>query len=144
MNAARPKPIDISFEEVYEAYKHVKANKGAEGVDGESIAEFEEKLYDNLYKIWNRMSSGSYFPPPVREKEIDKRGGGTRKLGIPTVGDRIAQAVVKARLEPEMDKEFHDDSYGYRPKKSAFDALERARKRCWEFDWVLDLSLIHI
>lgn len=139
MNTA--KPFSISKWEVFEAYKHVKANQGAAGVDGESIAEFEEKWKDNLYKIWNRLSSGSYFPPPVREKEIDKRDGGKRTLGIPTVGDRIAQAVVKARLEPEMDQKFHDDSYGYRPKRSALDAVGQARKRCWEFDWVLDMDI---
>jgi len=139
MNAA--KPYSISRQEVFDAYKHVKANKGAAGVDGESIEEFEENLKSNLYKIWNRLSSGSYFPPPVREKEIDKRDGGKRKLGIPTVGDRIAQTVVKVRLEPEMDRMFHEDSYGYRPKKSALDAVGQARKRCWEFDWVLDMDI---
>jgi RNA-directed DNA polymerase len=139
MNTA--KPFSISKQEVFDAYKRVKANKGAAGVDEESIAEFEENLKDNLYKIWNRMSSGSYFPPPVREKEIDKRDGGKRTLGIPTVGDRIAQAVVKAILEPEMDVMFHADSYGYRPKRSALDAVEQARKRCWEFDWVLDMDI---
>jgi RNA-directed DNA polymerase len=139
MNAA--KPYSISKQEVYDAYKHVKANKGAAGVDGESIEEFEEKLKDNLYKIWNRLSSGSYFPPPVREKEIDKRGGGKRTLGIPTVADRIAQAVVKTRIEPKIDEIFHKDSYGYRPKKSALDAVEQARKRCWEYDWVLDMDI---
>ena len=139
MNAA--KPFSITRQEVFDAYEHVKANKGAEGIDGETIAAFEEKLKDNLYKIWNRMSSGSYYPPPVLVCEIDKRDGGIRLLGIPTVADRIAQAVVKARMEPTMDLLFHKDSYGYRPRKCALDAIAQARKRCWEYDWVLDMDI---
>ena len=102
-----------------EAYERVKANKGAAGVDEESIGEFEKNLKDNLYKIWNRMSSGSYFPPPVKVVEIPKSDGKMRKLGIPTVSDRIAQMVVKIYLEPVIDPYFHPDSYGYRPGKSA-------------------------
>ena len=139
MNEA--KPFCISKKEVWEAYKRVKANKGAAGVDDQSIEDFEKRLKKNLYKIWNRMSSGSYFPPPVRTVKIPKKNGGERKLGIPTVADRIAQQVVKARLEPEVEPLFHADSYGYRPGKSALDAVGQARKRCWRYDWVLDLDI---
>jgi RNA-directed DNA polymerase len=135
------KPFCISRNEVWEAYKRVKANKGAAGVDDESIEDFERNLKENLYKIWNRMSSGSYFPPPVRTVKIPKKNGGERKLGIPTVADRIAQQVVKARLEPELEPLFHADSYGYRPGKSALDAVGQARERCWRSDWVLDLDI---
>ena len=111
------KPFSISKQEVWEAYQKVKANHGAAGVDGQSIAEFETRVKDNLYRLWNRMSSGSYFPPPVRTVTIPKANGGERKLGIPTVSDRIAQMVVKSRLEPVVDPLFHPDSYGYRPGK---------------------------
>jgi RNA-directed DNA polymerase len=135
------KPFCISKNEVWEAYQRVKANKGAAGVDDESIEDFERKLKDNLYKIWNRMSSGSYFPPPVRTVKIPKKNGGERKLGIPTVADRIAQQVGKTRLEPEVEALFHADSYGYRPGKSALDAVDQARERCWRNDWVLDLDI---
>ena len=135
------KPFSISKVEVWEAYKRVKANKGAAGVDGQSIEEFEMDLRNNLYKLWNRMSSGSYFPQPVRRVEIPKDDGGTRPLGIPTVADRIAQTVVKQILEPELEKHFHPDSYGYRPGKSAQDAVGVARQRCWRFNWVLDLDI---
>ena len=119
----------------------MKANRGAAGVDGQSIAAFEEDLTNNLYKLWNRLSSGSYFPPPVKRVEIKKRGGGTRPLGVPTVTDRIAQAVVKASLEPELEQHFHPDSSGYRPGKSALDAVGVARQRCWRHNWVLHLDL---
>ena len=135
------KPYRISKQEVWKAYEKVKANKGAAGVDEQSIEDFDKKLKDNLYKIWNRMSSGSYFPPPVRAVEIDKDGGGKRKLGIPTVSDRIAQMVVKSRLEPEVEPLFVPDSYGYRPRKSALDAVGQARQRCWEYNWVIDLDI---
>jgi RNA-directed DNA polymerase len=135
------KPFCISKNEVWDAYKRVKANKGAAGVDDESIEDFERNLKDNLYKLWNRMSSGSYFPPPVRRVEIDKKDGGKRKLGIPTVADRIAQQVAKARLEPELEPLFHADSYGYRPGRSALEAVGQARERCWRYDWVLDLDI---
>jgi retron-type reverse transcriptase len=135
------KPFCISKKEVWEAYKRVKENKGAAGVDDQSIEDFEKRLKKNLYKIWNRMSSGSYFPPPVRTVKIPKKNGGERKLGIPTVADRIAQQVVKARLEPEVEPLFHADSYGYRPGKSALDAVGQARERCWRYDWVLDLDI---
>jgi group II intron reverse transcriptase/maturase len=137
----KAKPFCISKWEVWEGYKRVKANQGAAGVDGQSIAEFEEDLKDNLFKIWNRMSSGSYFPPPVRRVDIPKDNGGKRPLGIPTVADRIAQTVVKRYLEPILEEHFHPDSYGYRPKKSAIEAIGVARQRCWRYDWVLDLDL---
>ncbi|WP_202819973.1 group II intron reverse transcriptase/maturase, partial [Calderihabitans maritimus] len=139
MNKA--KPFNISKSEIWEAYQQVKANQGAAGVDGQTIAEFEKDLGNNLYKLWNRMSSGSYFPPPVKRVEIPKDGGGTRPLGIPAVADRIAQTVVKRRLEPELEKVFHQDSYGYRPGKSAIEAVGVARQRCWKFNWVLDLDI---
>jgi RNA-directed DNA polymerase len=139
MNEA--KPFVISKWEVWEAYKRVKANQGAAGVDEQSIAVFERDLKGNLYKIWNRMSSGSYFPSPVRMVKIPKATGGERKLGIPTVSDRIAQMVVKSRLEPAVDPLFHPDSYGYRPGKSALDAVGQARQRCWRYDWILDLDI---
>lgn len=137
----RAKPFLISKREVWEAYKRVKANKGAAGVDEQTIAEFEEDLENNLYKLWNRMSSGSYFPPPVRRVGIPKDDGGIRPLGIPTVADRIAQTVVKRYLEPKLEKHFHEDSYGYRPGKSAIEAVGVARQRCWRYDWVLDLDI---
>ena len=126
---------------VWDAYKRVKANRGAAGVDEQTIEEFERDLANNLYKLWNRMSSGSYFPPPVKRVNIEKRGGGIRPLGIPTVSDRIAQAVVKGYLEPELERYFHPDSYGYRPGKSALDAVGVARERCWRYAWVLDLDI---
>jgi RNA-directed DNA polymerase len=135
------KPYCISRWEVLEAYKKVKSNKGAAGIDEQTIEDFERKLKKNLYKVWNRMSSGSYFPPPVRTVKIPKAGGGERPLGIPTVSDRVAQMVVKNRLEPLMDPLFHSDSYGYRPKKSALDAVGRARQMCWAYDWVCDLDI---
>jgi group II intron reverse transcriptase/maturase len=127
---------------VWEAFKRVKANQGAAGVDGQSIAEFEANLSDNLYKLWNRLSSGSYFPPPVRRVVIPKReGGGERMLGIPTVSDRTAQEVARRYLEPILEPVFHTDSYGYRPGKSAIQAVTTARERCWRYDWVLDLDI---
>ena len=135
------KPFCISKFEVWDAYKRVKTNKGAAGVDGQSIAEFEMGLQDNLYKLWNRMSSGSYFPPPVLRVEIPKDDGRMRPLGIPTVSDRIAQQVVKQQLEPDLENHFHPDSYGYRPGKSALDAVGQVRKNCWKYDWVLDLDI---
>ena len=119
------KPFDIPKREVWEAFKHVKANQGAAGVDGQSLQDFEVRLADNLYKLWNRLSSGSYMPPPVRRVDIPKANGGTRPLGIPTVADRIAQEVVRRYLEPLLEPLFHADSYGYRPKRSAIDAIRR-------------------
>jgi len=135
------KPYVIPKRLVWDAYQRVKANQGAAGVDGESVAAFEANLTDNLYKVWNRMSSGSYFPPPVRLVERPKDNGSTRPLGIPTVADRVAQTVVTMVLEPEVDAHFHPDSYGYRPGKSALDAVGIARQRCWATDWVIDLDI---
>ena len=136
------KPFDISKQEVWEAYRLVKANKGAPGVDGCSLGEFESDLRNNLYKIWNRMSSGSYFPLPVKAVEIPKEhGDGVRVLGVPTVGDRIAQTVAARRLEAKVEPIFHPDSYGYRPGRSALDAVAACRRRCWEHDWVIDLDV---
>ena len=136
------KSFDISKREVWEAYQKVKANKGAAGVDGCSIEDFEKDLKGNLYKIWNRMSSGTYFPPAVKAVEIPKaHGAGTRILGVPTVADRVAQTVVAARLEKNVEPKFHDDSYGYRPGRSALDAAGRCRERCWRHDWVIDLDI---
>lgn len=139
MNQAKPFPI--TKRQVWEAYKRVKANRGGAGVDGQTLLEFEEDLENNLYKLWNRLSSGSYQPPPVKRVEIPKADGGIRPLGIPTVADRIAQMVVKQVLEPALEKQFHPDSYGYRPGKSAHQAIGRARKRCWDNDWVVDLDI---
>jgi RNA-directed DNA polymerase len=141
MSLPESKPFLISKHSVLEAWKRVKANQGAAGIDDESIQDFERKLKDNLYRIWNRMSSGSYQPPPVKTVAIPKTGGGERKLGIPTVADRVAQMVVKMHLEPKVEPLFHPDSYGYRPFKSAHDAVGQARKRCWKYDWVLDLDI---
>ena len=136
------KPFQIPKRLVWEAYKSVKANKGAAGVDGQSIEDFEKDLKGNLYKIWNRMSSGTYFPPAVRAVEIPKpHGGGTRILGIPTVADRIAQTVVALQLEPRTEAIFHEDSYGYRPGRSQQMAVAKCRERCWRKDWVLDLDV---
>jgi len=140
MSGPADKPFAISKRLVWEAYERVKANKGAAGVDGCSIEDFEKDLRGNLYKIWNRMSSGTYFPPPVKAVEIPKPGG-TRILGVPTVADRIAQTVVALTLEPRTESIFHDDSYGYRPRRSALQAVERCRQRCWKKDWVLDLDV---
>ncbi len=136
------KSFEISKREVWDAFERVKANKGAPGVDGCSIEEFEKDLKNNLYKIWNRMSSGSYLPPPVRAVEIPKsHGGGIRILGVPTVSDRIAQTVVARRLEARVEPIFHPDSYGYRPGRSALHAVETCRRRCWKTDWVIDLDI---
>ena len=123
------------------AYKLVKANKGSAGVDQESLEGFERNLKDNLYKIWNRMSSGSYFPPAVKAVSIPKKAGGTRILGIPTVGDRIVQMIVKLELEPKIEPHFLEDSYGYRPNKSALEAIRVTRERCWTYDWVLEFDI---
>ena len=138
---SKAKSFSISKRVVFEAYKRVKANRGAAGVDEESIEEFERDLKGNLYKIWNRMSSGSYFPPPVRAVDIGKKDGGQRRLGVPTVSDRIAQTVAKMYFEPEVEPYFHPDSYGYRPGRSAIEAVGVARKRCWHHAWVLDLDI---
>jgi len=137
----KTKPFSISKQVVWESYRRVKSNRGAAGVDGQSIKDFEVNLRDNLYKIWNRMSSGSYFPPPVRTVDIPKSDGRSRRLGIPTVSDRVAQMVVKMYLEPDVEPFFHPDSYGYISGKSALDAVGVVRKRCWWYDWVIDLDI---
>ena len=137
----KAKPYSITRIEVLEAYFKVKSNKGAAGVDEQTIEDFERNRKGNLYKVWNRLSSGSYFPPPVRTVMIPKAKGGERALGIPTVADRVAQMVVKNRLEPVMEPLFHPNSFGYRPGKSALDAVGWARQRCWSFDWVCDLDI---
>lgn len=138
---SKTKPISISKHLVYESYKAVASHKGAAGVDGVCQSEFDKDLKNNLYKIWNRLSSGSYFPPAVRSVEIPKRAGGKRPLGIPTISDRIAQGVIKRLIEPRFESVFHKDSYGYRPKKSAHDALRACRMRTWKTDWVVDLDI---
>src|SRR5229473_2888102 len=125
---------------VWDAWLKVKKNGGAAGVDGVTIRQFEERLKDNLYKLWNRMSSGSYFPGPVRAVEIPKKGG-TRVLGIPDIVDRVAQTAAVLALEPELEKVFHDDSYGYRPGRSALDAVAVCRERCFRNDWVIDMDI---
>lgn len=135
------KPFAIPKRLVWQAYLEVKSKGGAAGVDGQSLEEFELDLKNNLYRIWNRMSSGSYFPPPVKAVPIPKKSGGTRILGVPTVSDRIAQTVVKMMLEPILEPVFDEDSYGYRPGKSAHDAIAVTRKRCWRYDWVVEFDI---
>src|SRR5579864_7326885 len=135
------KPYEIAKRTVWEAYQLVRANRGAAGVDDETIAMFEQNLSRNLYKLWNRMASGSYFPPPVKQVEIPKKNGGVRVLGVPTVADRICQQVVKARIEGELEQLFHPDSYGYRLNKSAADAVAVTRERCWKYDWCIEFDI---
>lgn len=135
------KQYDIPKKAVIEAYKRVKANKGSAGIDGIDFEKFEGKLNNNLYKIWNRMSSGSYFPSPVMAVEIPKKTGGVRRLGIPTITDRVAQMVARMYVESAVEPMFCDDSYGYRPNKSALDAIEMTRKRCWRYDYVIELDV---
>lgn len=138
---SKVKSFSIDKRVVWDAWKRVRENQGAAGVDGESVAEFERDLKGNLYKLWNRMSSGTYMPPPVKAVQIPKKGGrGVRTLGVPTVADRVAQTVVKLYLQPEVEPVFHRDSYGYRPGRSALDAVGVCRKRCWKMDWVIDLD----
>lgn len=141
MSGQDGKPFAIPKELVWQAWKQVKANGGAAGADGVTIEMFEKDLKGNLYKVWNRMSSGTYFPPPVRAVEIPKASGGTRMLGVPAVGDRVAQTVAAVALEPRTEAVFHDDSYGYRPRKGALDAVAACRQRCWERNWVIDLDI---
>ena len=142
MPTSQDKPFDIPKLMVWEAYKRVAANKGAPGVDKQTLGEFEADLRNNLYKIWNRMSSGSYFPPPVKGVEIPKsHGGGVRLLGVPAVADRVAQTVAAMHLEERVEPRFHPDSYGYRPGKAAHEAVEACRQRCWKLDWVIDLDV---
>ena len=135
------KSFQIPKKLVWDAYLRVKAAGGGPGVDGQTIEDFESDLKNNLYRIWNRMSSGSYFPPPVKLVEISKSDGRKRRLGVPTVADRVAQNVVKLVLEPVVEPRFHADSYGYRPGRSAHDAIGKARERCWQYDWVLDVDV---
>lgn len=137
----KTKPFEIPKKLVYQAYKEIKSNRGGAGIDEVSMEDFEQDLKNNLYKIWNRMSSGTYFPPPVKAVGIPKKNGGIRILGIPTVADRIAQMVVKLSLEPKVEGYFLNDSYGYRPNKSAHDAIAITRKRCWQYDWVLEFDI---
>ena len=137
----KTKPFPVTKAQVWAAWKRVKGNQGGAGIDRQSLADFEKDLGNNLYKVWNRMASGSYHPQSVRRVNIPKASGGVRPLGIPTVADRIAQMVVVMVLEPELEPVFHEDSYGYRPNKSAHDALRQTRKRCWACDWVLDLDI---
>ena len=135
------KPFTISKHLVMQAFKLIKDNAGSAGVDQQSLADFEKNLKGNLYKIWNRMSSGTYFPPPVKAVPIPKKSGGERILGVPTVGDRIAQMVVKLIFEPCVESYFLPDSYGYRPNKSALDAVGITRQRCWQYDWLLEYDI---
>ncbi|KMJ58526.1 DNA polymerase [Bacillus sp. LL01] len=137
----KTKPFSISKHAVMIAFERVKANRGTYGIDEQSIESFELDLKNNLYKLWNRMSSGSYFPKPVKAVAIPKKNGGTRTLGIPTVEDRVAQMVAKLYFEPTVEKLFYTDSYGYRPNKSAIQAIEATRKRCWRKDWVLEFDI---
>lgn len=135
------KPFDIPKALVWEAFHLVKANKGSAGVDQESINDFEQNLSGNLYKLWNRLSSGTYFPPAVKGVEIPKKQGGTRMLGVPTVSDRIAQMTIRLAFEPRVEQHFLDDSYGYRPNKSALDAVGVTRQRCWQYDWLVEYDI---
>ena len=132
------KPYQISKQLVWQAWLEVKSNRGSAGIDQQSLEDFEKDLKNNLYKLWNRMASGSYFPPPVKAVSIPKSSGGMRILGVPTVSDRIAQTVVKISLEPILEPVFDENSFGYRPGKSAHDAIEATRKRCWQYDWVVE------
>jgi RNA-directed DNA polymerase len=141
MSGQDGKPFDIPKRLVWQAWKRVAENGGAAGADGVTIEDFKADLGNNLYKIWNRMSSGTYFPPPVRAVEIPKASGGTRLLGVPTVGDRVAQTVAAVALEPRAESIFHDDSYGYRRERGALDAVRTCRERCWERSWVIDLDI---
>lgn len=135
------KPFVVPQSLLWEAWRRVKANKGAEGIDDQTIASFESDLSKQLYRIWNRISSGSYFPPAVKAVPIPKKSGGTRLLGVPTVADRVAQTVVTLVLEPKLESLFHEDSYGYRRGRSAHDAIAVTRQRCWKYDWVLEYDI---
>lgn len=137
----KTKSFPVTKRQVWEAWKRVRANQGGAGIDRQSLADFESDLGNNLYMVWNWMASGSYHPKPVRRVNIPKANGGVRPLGIPTVTDRIAQMVAVMVLELKLEPVFHKDSYGYRPRKSAHDALRQTRQRCWRYDWVLDLDI---
>ena len=138
----KSKSLEIPKQVVWEAWQAVKKNKGSHGVDGESISECELNLKDNLYKLWNRMSSGCYFPPPIRGVDIPKANGKIRRLGIPTVLDRVAQTAIKMMLEPKLEPIFHENSYGYRPGRSAHDAISVTKERCFELNWVLEFDIV--
>ena len=137
----KTKPFDIPKALVWKAFKLVKANKGSAGIDEESLTDFEQNLTQNLYKLWNRLSSGTYFPPPVKGVAIPKKQGGMRMLGIPTVSDRIAQMTIKLAFEPCVETVFLEDSYGYRPNKSALDAVGVTRERCWSYSWLVEFDI---
>ena len=137
----KTKPFTISKHVVMRAFELVRANAGSAGIDQQSIEDFEADLKNNLYKLWNRMSSGSYFPPSVKGVNIPKKQGGVRLLGIPTVADRVAQMVIKIMFEPDVEPHFYPDSYGYRPNKSALDAVGVTRQRCWKYNWVLEFDI---
>lgn len=137
----KAKPFEIAKALVWKSYQIVKANQGGSGVDHESLEIFDKNMSRNLYKIWNRLSSGSYFPPAVRGVEIPKKQGGTRLLGVPTVSDRIAQMTIRLMFEPQVEQYFLEDSYGYRPNKSALDAIGVTRKRCWQYDWLIEFDI---
>jgi group II intron reverse transcriptase/maturase len=142
MTGPKDKSFAIPKLLVWEAWRQVKANKGAPGVDGQDLDAFEKDLENNLYRVWNRMSSGTWFAAPVRAVEIPKpHGGGTRMLGVPTIADRVAQTTVAMFMEPLVEPRFHTDSYGYRPGRSPHDALAVCRARCWKYDWVIDLDV---
>jgi RNA-directed DNA polymerase len=138
---ASTKPIHLSKSVVVKAYKLVKSNAGGAGIDQQTLDDFDQDLQKNLYKIWNRLSSGSYFPPAVKQVGIPKKSGGTRYLGIPTVSDRIAQMSIKLLVEPLWEPLFHPDSYGYRPGKSALQAVAVTRRRCWKYDWLVEFDI---
>ncbi len=135
------KSIPISRQMVWEAYQKVRSSKGSAGVDEISMQEFDANRSKHLYKLWNRMASGSYFPPPVKEVEIPKKDGSIRKLGIPAISDRVGQMVVKLFIEPRVEAVFSPNSYGYRPGKNAHQALAKVRENCWKQDWVIDLDI---
>lgn len=135
------KPFGISKRAVWDAYQRVKANRGSAGVDRQSLEDCDQDLTNNLYRLWNRLASGSYFPPPVRMVEIPKAQGGTRRLGVPTVADRIAQTVVTQAFAPCVEPYFHPDSYGYRPGKSALQAVGVTRQRCWQYDYLVEFDI---
>jgi RNA-directed DNA polymerase len=141
MSQSGSKPYDISKRMVVAAFEKVRDKKGAPGIDGVTVEQFARDRKNNLYKLWNRMSSGSYFPPPVKAVAIPKKNGGERTLGVPTVADRVAQMVAKQVLQPNLEPIFLPDSYGYRPGKSALDAVAVTRKRCWQYDWVLEFDI---
>ena len=141
LNKDKTKDLPITKKMVWDGYESVRRNRGGSGIDQMTLEELKADLEDQLYKLWNRMGSGSYFPPEVKRMLISKGGKGYRPLGIPTVLDRIAQSVVRAYIEPRLEAIFHEGSYGYRPGRSAHQALEKARKNCWQYEWVIDLDI---